>query len=160
MIAAWCCQKYHINWHIHKFMLKSVVWLILYSNNIYYNYRSGVDVSCCLLCRCFMLSMFHAVFVVDVSCCRCFMLSQLWIINVLVSINHNLDRKQFMLYYTKITQNYLTSFKFTQMLINSKSQSCFLKCDLINANGAPSDFLMVLNYCRFHLMQFWMPFFI
>ena len=47
----------------------------------------------------------------------------------------------------------------TRVLINMELQSYFLKRALINANQGPSDFLMVLNNCGFHLMQFWLEFF-
>ena len=54
----------------------------------------------------------------------------------------------------KLRRNYLASFKFTRVLTNAKLWSYFLKCAWINTNQEPSDFSMILNYYRFHLMQF------
>ena len=44
----------------------------------------------------------------------------------------------------------------TQVLINEKLRSYFVKCALINMNQGPSNFLMVSNYCVFHFTQFWL----
>ena len=41
-----------------------------------------------------------------------------------------------------------------RVLTNAKLQSYFLKSASGNADQGPSDFLMVLNYSVFHLMQF------
>ena len=57
-------------------------------------------------------------------------------------------------------RTYLTRFKFTRVLFNAELQSYFLKCVLIKVNQERSDFLMVLSYCGFYLMQFWLQFFI
>ena len=48
-----------------------------------------------------------------------------------------------------------TKFKFTQVLINAKLWSFFLKrYFIIRVHQGPSVFLMVLNYCGFHVKQF------
>lgn len=54
-----------------------------------------------------------------------------------------------------LRRNYSIRFKLMQVLINTKLKSYFLKCVFINKNQGPSDFLMVWNYCGFHLTQFW-----
>lgn len=54
-------------------------------------------------------------------------------------------------YYKNKGRNYLTRFKFTEVLINAKLCSYFLKCALINTNQGFFDLLMVLIYCRFHI---------
>ena len=41
-----------------------------------------------------------------------------------------------------------------RVLINAKLRGYSLRCALINTNQGPFDFLMVLNDCGFHLMQF------
>ena len=53
----------------------------------------------------------------------------------------------------KQRRNYLTKFKFTLVLINTKLRSDFLKRALININHRYSKFAIVLNCCAFSLMQ-------
>lgn len=45
-------------------------------------------------------------------------------------------------------------FKLTRVLLDAKSRSYFLKCVLMNPNQGCPGFLMVLNYCGFHLTEF------